>query len=269
MRSQREMQTETLQAALSRQQERLWKWLQDGRVGNPQVMALLEGAFKPDCFQRALLQLVERYEILRTTFSVTPGMDIPMQVITQNRDIPCSFVNLQPLKASTQRAVLAAYWQELPQYSFDLTHGPLMHIKLIQLKEQQSILMLSMSALCADICTLKHLITEVMEIYAILERGDCWSEEEEALQYIDVISWQRDLLNSESTVQQRAFWSKLQLEQLAALPLPFQYSSEASRNSSGQGKVSMPQAQQVEIALNAEQQRQLLKLSQDNQVPPE
>src|SRR5690242_8241027 len=153
------MSVERVQAAgLSKQQERLWRWLQTGQIYSSQCMIMLEGQFDASLFQQALQQIVEQYEILRTTFSVPSGMDIPMQVVGHRVEISCYTINLQYLDATKAQVTLEEQWQELQQRSFDFEHGPLIDASIFCLAEQQHVFMLRMSALCADMDTLKLFI---------------------------------------------------------------------------------------------------------------
>src|SRR5690242_7625052 len=113
-------------ASLSRRQSYLWRWLHTGQIEDVQCMCMLEGMLDSRHFQQAFQQCIENYEILQVTFSVLPGMDIPVQVADYNREIPCSLVNLEGLDAAMQRSILDMSWQNLQHYSFDLEQGPLL-----------------------------------------------------------------------------------------------------------------------------------------------
>src|SRR5690349_16405178 len=153
------MQTAGLQAAnLSKQQERLWKWLQTGQIENTQCMVMLEGEFDPGRFQQALQRIVDKHEILHTTFSTLPGMDMPMQVVGRSKEIPCPIMSLKGLDASAQQNVLAEQWQNLQHQPLGFEHGPLINVLLLRLADQRHALMLRMCALCADASTLKHFV---------------------------------------------------------------------------------------------------------------
>ncbi|GHO70189.1 hypothetical protein KSC_090810 [Ktedonobacter sp. SOSP1-52] len=196
------MQKIDLQAAnLSKQQERTWRWLQDNQLYGTQGMFLLEGKLEVDRLQQAIQQGVQRYEILHTTFSVMPGMELPMQVIGHEINVSCPLMNLQSLDASAQQNVLVQQWEDLCHHAFDLEHGPLLYAILFRLDAEHHVLLMRMSALCADTGTLKHFSQDILRLYSMLQQGTSLQDEEDddedMLQYIDVISWQNDLLTSE------------------------------------------------------------------------
>jgi NRPS condensation-like uncharacterized protein len=177
------MQTVDFQAAsLSRSQERHWRWLQANQIYGVQSMLVLEGKLELDRFQQALQQSVQRHEILHTTFVVMPGMELPMQVLGHNIEISCPLISLQYLDASIQQHVLDQQWQDLLQRPFDLEHGPLLHTFLARLNEKQHVLILQMSALCADGSTLKYFSEEVLRLYGMLQQGEALPDSEEVLQ---------------------------------------------------------------------------------------
>src|ERR1041385_2688381 len=69
---------------LSPQQKRLWL------LGQPQRSAVcavrIDGELNVAQLRQAIKQVVERFEILRTTFKLLPGMTIPVQVISESPD---------------------------------------------------------------------------------------------------------------------------------------------------------------------------------------
>ena len=216
------MQTTDLQiASLSKEQLLHWKWQQANQIYGSQARFLLEGTFELERFRQAFCQSAQRHEILCTTFSVMPGMELPMQVLGRCRDISIPFVNLQALELPIQQSVLAQQWQRLLLCPFDLEHGPLLYALLFRLNTAQHVLLLRMSPLCADVSTLKFFVEDVLQDYGALLQDHALSDNEDILQYIDIISWQNDLLASEGALEQQKFWSTFDLSHLAAIHLPF------------------------------------------------
>src|SRR5258705_6620021 len=68
---------------VSPQQKPLWSLQQpDGRFAySVRIVALIEGSLEIERFEKSFEQVVDRQEILRTTFQCLPGMTIPVQVI--------------------------------------------------------------------------------------------------------------------------------------------------------------------------------------------
>ena len=74
---------------LSPQQRRLWLLQFDhGQPVIAQCTVSLAGVVQIEKLRRALKQLVQRHEILRTTFQQLPGMIVPLQVINDTGVFP-------------------------------------------------------------------------------------------------------------------------------------------------------------------------------------
>src|SRR6185369_14393701 len=91
---------------LSPQQKRLWS-LQRGVFW---LRCAVRIAGRTDGLERAIYRVVEEHEILRTTFTVLPGMTVPVQVIHPESTGCVQRQNLRRLsKAEQQRQVFDLY----------------------------------------------------------------------------------------------------------------------------------------------------------------
>ncbi|MBE9068367.1 amino acid adenylation domain-containing protein [Leptolyngbya cf. ectocarpi LEGE 11479] len=186
---------------LSPQQQRLWR-LQQRR---PPFRAVLQlRSHKPyaaDQLQAALQQLIDRHEILRTTFPTLPGMTMPLQVIADSLSSESVLV----------RYSTAPQVQNLLKQPFDWVQGPLFQVHWIRPDE----LLFSVSALCADGATLSLLAQEFQQFYGATPQL------EDPLQYADLAEWQIELLEGEDTAAGRSYWRRSSnLEQVVQrLPL--------------------------------------------------
>src|SRR4029453_12636018 len=91
---------------LSPQQERLWSLQQRDRCLPYQTrcVVLIEGDLDINVLKAALADVVDRHEILRTSFHCLPGMAFPLQVIGDAAALPLSAYDLQHLDAQQQTA---------------------------------------------------------------------------------------------------------------------------------------------------------------------
>ncbi len=264
------MQTLTLKGfRLSFQQERLWRWSQKDQMYRSQCAIQLEGALDLIQFRRALQQVVDAYEILHTTFYTTPGMELPMQVLSNSSTVSCLFVNIEYLEQAKQHIALAEQWQELQRRSFDLEHGSPLQAVLVRTSAQSHRLLLSLPAVCADSVTLQRLIPLLLQTYDACLHGQTYLLDEDELQYLDVSSWQYELLQGEDVEQQQEFWHKVKLSRLADIPLPFRSNRMSSQQSERISKPLTVLPEQVEVMLNTRLQRQFIELSQRYQVSTE
>src|SRR6185312_4436031 len=252
---------------LSFQQERLWRWSQENQLYHGSQCAIkLEGPFDPALFHRSLQQVVDQYEILRTTFYTAPGMEQPVQVLGGDSAITCPLVDVSHLDKQQQNEVREEYWHNLQLSLSDLEQGPLLQSVVLRLSAQCHVLLLHVHALIADACTLKLLVLKLLQAYEAYHVGKPLLRDEDELQYIDISSWQYELLQDQDVEQQQTFWRKLDLAQLANIVLPLQ---PDSKNSWRDDEMPVLPPQQVGVLLDAEQQALLMKLCQYYQVSPE
>ncbi|GHO70193.1 hypothetical protein KSC_090850 [Ktedonobacter sp. SOSP1-52] len=261
------MQTVTVKGfRLSFQQKHLWQWSQTSQIEHTQCAITIEGALDAVLFQQVLQQVVDHYEILHTTFYIAPGMDLPMQVLHRKGPIAFLFIDSAYLRAEEQGILVEEHWHDLQSYPFDLADGPQLHAALLRTSARSHTLLLSLPALCADASTLQQLISVLFAAYAAGTIEEAIANDEDELQYIDVSSWQDELLQGEEREELQAFWHAMKLSRLSDIPLPFQHPNK--KNVPGQLEGQAP-PQYIEVKLDGEMQHQLFELSQRYQVSPE
>jgi len=172
---------------LSPQQKRLWPLqLLVPQTYQAECLVLIEGALDVAALRLALNQVVERYEILRTSFQSLPGMSLPLQVVSQDLD-----------RETHLRTVLTEL--ETGKYS----------------------LRLSLPALCCDRRGLQNLVQEIGYSYERIMRGESLPLDE-PLQYADISEWQNKLLETESAEAGKEYWRKQDRSHLETLKLPYE-----------------------------------------------
>ncbi|HBL57377.1 MAG TPA: non-ribosomal peptide synthetase, partial [Cyanobacteria bacterium UBA8803] len=162
----------------------------------------------------AVEQIVDRHEILRTTYQYLPGMTIPLQAIADN-GIAWN-LNAELSSGITQADSLETLLHDLAQQPFDLAQGPLLQLSLVKRSPSESVLLLSLPALSADMATLRNLVCEISRAYA----GEALDGE--PLQYADLAAWQNELLEGADTEAGRTYWRKQNVSALLSLQLPFE-----------------------------------------------
>ena len=206
---------------LSPQQERVWALQQS--AGNLPFHALcaslIEGPLDKARLEVALLNVIERYEILHTAFHKVDGMIFPLQVISDFsfRTIPvCDLVSI-----SSWELEFDAIFEETGLRPFDFARDATIGFLLLRLSPDRHILILHLPALCADAQTLDIIVGEIAREYARLVRGD-EQPAQESLQYADLAEWQIGLLESDDTLVGRDYWTRQDISPGLSLTLPFQ-----------------------------------------------
>ena len=249
------MQTVGLKGArLSLQQELLWSLMQeDMPYYCIQGTILLQGQSDVGALQRALQDIVDLHEIMHTVFYQLPGMDVPVQVVMKRVAITCPLISIEDMTAPLQDVLLAQHSIALRDQPFDLAHGPLVRAILFRFSEQKHILLLCVSALCADASSVMQIMAELVRLYT-MESDHEQTASEEPLQYIDVAAWQNKVLASEST--KGSYWSKIRLPYPLTIGLPFG-GRERSEQSLLLNRASVFAPQRIVVPLDHEVARQI------------
>ncbi|WP_414565760.1 MULTISPECIES: amino acid adenylation domain-containing protein [unclassified Anabaena] len=213
---------------LSTQQKHLWLLQQSERClpYRTQGAIFIEGILDIKTLEIALHTVINRHEILRTTFKSSPDEIIPFQVINDSKVLPISHQDLSTLTPLEQEAKIAAIWQKFSQLHVDFTQAQNLDVLLIILSPQKHLLILSLPSLCADSVTLKNLVHEISYYYQGLPREQL---QQEPMQYVDYSEWQYELLAAEDTKLGRDYWKKQDISSVFNFKLPGEKQSVKSR----------------------------------------
>src|SRR6185369_2336529 len=155
---------------LSTDQEHVFSLLANDRPYLGAVAIQLEGPLDKAVLRRALAKLIERNEILQTTFHLKS--DIPLQVVVNaNGEVPLTEEDLTQVESARQNDVIAARFAEFQNSDLDLARFPVWRASLLQLASERHVLILAASALCVDNFTLRNIQNELQRFYAEDLRG--------------------------------------------------------------------------------------------------
>ncbi|MBE1471769.1 amino acid adenylation domain-containing protein/non-ribosomal peptide synthase protein (TIGR01720 family) [Kibdelosporangium phytohabitans] len=195
---------------LSPAQQRLW--VQDELIGagnNTAIGVRITGQVDVGKLRSALAALVDRHEILRTTFGVVHGE--PVQVIGADSEIP--------LYVSDSSTCVAA---ELAR-PFDLRRGPLSRAVLIRLGADDHVFVLCQHHIITDGWSVDVLLDELWSVYAGAAELPSLP-----VQYADFAVWQRN----RDVSGQLAYWQR-KLAGMRPLRLPADHARTGRPGPSG------------------------------------
>jgi amino acid adenylation domain-containing protein len=198
------MQPETATSfRLSPQQERLWSGEAEP-AGRSRGVFLLTGTFEAPRLQEALLRVVERHEILRTTFQRQPGMRLPLQVVHEELAPGWEAHDLSGLAPGEQETKTSQLIVGLETSEWNLQDGPLTRALVLSSGPGRHLLALSVASVCADSASIASIARELFAHYA----GEPAAPE--PLQYADFAEWQHELLASEEdeAAAGKQFWAQ-------------------------------------------------------------
>ena len=200
---------------LSFAQQRLWfiEQLEPGSATyNIATAVRLVGGLDAGALERALSEVVRRHESLRTTFPTIDSM--PVQRIGAAERVAVPQVELMGLAEGERELELKRLATEEARRPFDLSHGPLLRMKLVRVSENEQVLFAVMHHIISDGWSLGILTREVAALYGAYSRGQETPLAELNIQYGDYAAWQREWLNGEALESQLGYWR----EQLAGAP---------------------------------------------------
>ncbi|CAD0226446.1 AerB protein [Planktothrix agardhii] len=196
---------------LSFAQQRMWFLYQmdsQNPAYNECPAIRLTGNLNIDILEQSLNAIIQRHEILRTTFPMLEGK--PIQKIAPSLKVNLLIVELKDLPIEKVKEIVA---QEL-QKPFDLTQSPLLRFTLFDLGYEDYILVPVIHHIIIDGWSKGILFKELSSFYQALLSNSAASLPELTIQYADFAVWQRQWLQGEVLANQLNYWKK----QLAAAP---------------------------------------------------
>ncbi|GIV97579.1 MAG: hypothetical protein KatS3mg057_2236 [Herpetosiphonaceae bacterium] len=213
---------------LSFAQQRLW-FLDQLIPGSPAYNIPLAMRFKGPLDCRALEQglnaVVERHEILRTTFGSLNGE--PFQIIHPHRDTPLPVIDLQHLPPEEREAAARRLLEEEASRPFDLAAGPLLRAQILRLGPDEHIFQATMHHIISDGWSMGIFIREFFELSDAAAHGRPPQLPPLPIQYADYALWQRRWLESGALASHQDYW----IEQLAGAPTLLELPTDRPRPS--------------------------------------
>jgi amino acid adenylation domain-containing protein len=207
-------------------------------IGEPDIAAL----------RGALQYVVDRHEVLRTTFHAIDGE--PWQRIVPRRELAFATTDLSNIPASEREAELARCLATEIRTPFDLAKGPLSRARLIRIAERDHVLALIRHHAACGGDSGKITAREAGAAYGALRTGRAPDLPPVAMQYADYVAWQRAHLTPERLEALTAYWRRRLSGAPAALTLPVDRPRPAVRRTDG-GCVSFHVDATLTAALNA------------------
>ena len=212
---------------LSFAQERLWfiDQLEPGNaMYNVPTALRVKGELRLELCEGALHEVVRRHEVLRTRFEGRDGQ--PAQVIDKWGNWSLERIDLTSLTGEESEAKARLIAREEAGRAFDLSRGPLLRMKVLQLQEEEHLLLFTTHHIVSDGWSMGILIREVGALYRAYSAGDPSPLEELPIQYADFAVWQRAWLQGDVLERQIQYWRE-QLDGLEPLDLPADHTRPA------------------------------------------
>ena len=205
------------EAPLSFAQQRLWFIDQlEGSSSQYHLPAALqlEGELDVAALHAALHQLVQRHEVLRTTYASVAGGAVQRPGAAS--PLVLAVHDLAAMEAEQRAAEVRRYAAQHAAQPFDLAREPMLRASLLVLGPGSHVLLVTLHHIAADGWTLGLVVREFAQLYAAQCAGQPSPLAPLPLQYADFAHWQRNYLEGERLQQQLAYW-RTRLEGLPAV----------------------------------------------------
>jgi len=238
-----EQEQEVFIFPLSPAQQRLWVLQQvdpNDTAYHVPLALRLDGRLDIAALEAALNALVDRHEILRTTFAVHQGQ--PCQLVHAESHLRLTVEELGNPALLDDRLTAAA------RAPFDLVRGPVMRAHLFRLAPDCHILLVNLHHIACDGWSLGIMVREIAALYS--GRGETLPEP--GLHYADYVEWQRTALTDEALAPQIQHWRTELAGALTVLELPTDH--RVGPDATGRGetvRVPVPPALTAGLAIAA------------------
>jgi len=171
----------------------------------------IKGNLTPEESEAAIQRLMERQEVLRTSF--LPGKDRPLQLIRTTATAPQSYRELSPAEAKPEalEELMAGVYRK----PFDLLQGPLFRVEMLRRKPGDHILVFCIHHAIADGWSLGVFVQDISTAYVMGLKGLRKAVATGVLGLTDKLDPVPQTY-SEWAAAERAFWTPAELDRRAA-----------------------------------------------------
>jgi iturin family lipopeptide synthetase A len=201
---------------LTEAQKQLWMLAQlgdDGSVAyNESVTLQLQGPVNAKAMTKALQQIVDRHEALRT--KISPQGDV--QKILPTFKVDCSVIDFTGVEDAKTHA--AQWLKQESQKPFDLGGGCLIRLHLLKLEPERHLLVLTAHHIVVDGWSLGVILRELGAVYSAESQGMI-SQLNPPKQFREFVEWQNQQNQiQKSKTHQSYWWQKLAAPPILDLP---------------------------------------------------
>ncbi len=194
---------------LSPAQERMWYATRenpDNPAYNGSFRWALEGQVDPRLVERTFVEIVQRHEALRTTFSVVDGH--PVQIVSPHLELRVQVTDLRGLAADTREQEMDRLCAREASRPFDVENDALIRVGLLRMGDQHHILMLTLHHLVSDGWSIGLIMEEFQKIYGAFAENRRPAIPALPIQFADYAVWKNEQAQSGELDEQLKYWTK-------------------------------------------------------------
>jgi amino acid adenylation domain-containing protein len=196
-------------APLAFAQERLWfmEQFEPGQSFNNIPVAIrLEGAFSFNALERAVAEIVQRHQTLRTAFRNADGR--PAAVVAPEAAVSIPAIDLSSLTAVRREAEAERLMSDEARRPFDLAQSPLLRVKVIRLASDEHLLLLTTHHIVCDGWSMGVFYRELTTLYQAFSRQQPALLPDLPFDYADFARAQRERLQGGVLEKLLGFWKQ-------------------------------------------------------------
>jgi thioesterase domain-containing protein len=184
---------------------------------NVHVGLWLYGHLDLAALQYSLQEVLDRHEILRTTFALD-GSEL-IQVVSPSYSVTVRVTDFSGFPEPYPAAY--AFARRQVESPFDLSSGPLYRFHVLRIGPEEHVLLCAMHHIITDAWSMQVFTKELAILYEARTKGTTPSLPELTIQYGDYSEWQGRWLDSEVAQRELAFWKRTLEHATALLELPY------------------------------------------------
>lgn len=207
-------------------QQRMWflsRLDPDSHFYNVPIVLHFRGSVRPDAIQRALAEMAARHEILRTTF--VEVNDEVMQAVAADAAVELPLKTIESSGAHSvpplERPEVRAAVLDLVCMPFDLSSGPLLRAHLLDLRDDECLLVLTMHHIIVDGWSIGVICEELRRLYVSEVTGTAAALPPLDLQIGDLAEQELELMSGTVRERHLAYWRSQLAGELSSPALPF------------------------------------------------
>ncbi|MCE0522899.1 MAG: condensation domain-containing protein [Methylacidiphilales bacterium] len=175
--------------------------------------------------ERAFNAMVQRHEVLRTTFAQVEGA--PKQIIKAEAALKLVLVDLTDVPAEKRPERIEQEMIAEAARPLSLTQAPILRTTLLCLAPEEHVLMLTIHHIIGDGWSNGLLIREVGRFYDALLHDKPVDLPPLAFQYADYAIWQQEWLKTPQFQKQMGYWRETLSGDLPVLDMPTDFTRQA------------------------------------------
>ncbi len=217
---------------------------------NVSTSLCLKGPLNVDLLRRAMNQVCNRHEALRTTI-VKNG---DYQRIAETLQIEMPFIDLSIHQANKRDAEIHTFKKNEVEEPFDLVKGPLFRARIVKMGQEEHLVIFTVHHIICDGWSLEIILQDLSACYSSL-MDTASVELQKTLQFSEFTQWLRDEQDKSSVTDTESFWLEPFSENVPTLELPTDRPRPPIKTYS---------CRQQSITIQSTQYRELDRLAKEN-----